>query len=38
MVLLRSSWAQNVQAANQRDLGKVRQDREIKFTQVCGKW
>ena len=28
----------NVEAAHQRDLGKVRQAREIKSTQVCGKW
>ena len=38
IVPLRSFWAQNAQAAYQRDLGKVRQIREIKFTRIYDKW
>ena len=33
IVLLKSSWVQKALAAHQRYLGKVRQAREIKFTQ-----
>ena len=37
IVVLRSFWAQNAQAAHQRDLGKVRQAKQIKSTEVYKK-
>ena len=33
----RSSWAENVQAAHQRNQEKVRQGKNIKSTQVCAR-
>ena len=37
IVLLRSSYAQNVQAVHQGDFGKVRQAKQIKSTLVYDK-
>ena len=38
IVLLRSSQAQNIQAVHQKDFGKVRQSKQIKFPQLYDKW
>ena len=37
IVLLRSSYSQNVQAVHQGDFGKVRQAKQIKFNQLYDK-
>ena len=37
IVLLRTSLTRNVQAVHQREIGKVRQAKQIKFTQVYDK-
>ena len=38
IVLSRSSYAQTVRAVLQRAFGKVRQSKQIKYTEIYDKW